>query len=60
MFLCNSTLHDCHRYQPHQIASHVDEDGEDVVIMFFLVITSDKAQEKGEDEYSDDEQRPDT
>ena len=48
------------RNQSHQVASHVHQYGEDVVVVFFLIITCDKTQNKCEDENPEDEQGTDT
>ena len=46
--------------QSHQIASHVHQNGEDMVVVFFLIIACDQTQSKSEDEDPDDEPGPDT
>ena len=48
------------RNQSHQIASHVHQNGEDVVVVFLLIIACDQTQSKSEDEDPDDEPGPDT
>ena len=36
-----AATHHYHRNQSHQISSHVNDDGEDVVVVLFLIITCD-------------------
>ena len=52
VFLCNH-----YRNQPHKVARHVDNNSKCMIVVFFLIIASNKSQNKSKNENSNDKQR---